>query len=288
MAEAERAERVRPLDRWMRWLLYAASGLVFLAGFQLFILSEQTATTFAWTVLPPLTAASLGAAYWSSVPVEFLAARQRTWAKARIAVPAVWAFTTLTLVVTLVHVDRFHFSSPDLGARAAAWLWLGIYAGVPVAMLVAAFLQRRVPGGEPPREVRFPRWFRFFLLVEGTGMAAMGVALLAVPGTALTVWPWSLTLLTARALGAWLLAIGIGTFHAVREDDLARIRPLGGGLTFFAVLEMVALARYPGDLHWDAASAWVYVAFLASLVPAGLFAWFGPKLFRGRGTQSSS
>ena len=278
MAEAERAERVRPLDRWMRWLLYAASGLVFLAGFQLFILSEQTATTFAWTVLPPLTAASLGAAYWSSVPVEFLAARERSWAKARIAVPAVWLFTTLTLIVTLVHVDRFHFSSPDLSARAAAWLWLGIYAGVPAAMLVAAFLQRRVPGDDPPRETRLPGWFRGFLLVEGTGMAAMGVALFAVPGTALTVWPWALTLLTARALGAWLLAIGIGVFHAVREDDLARIRPLGAGLTVFAVLELVALARYPGDMHWDASGAWVYLLFQGSLLPAGLYAWFGPNV----------
>lgn len=288
MAEPTNAPGVRPLNRWMRWLLYAASGLVFLAGFQLFVLSEQTATTFAWTVLPPLTAATLGAAYWSSVPVEFLAARQSSWAKARIAVPAVWAFTTLTLIVTLLHVDRFHFSSPDLGARAAAWFWLGIYAGVPVAMLVAAVLQRRMAGGDPPRETRLPGWFRVFLLVEGAGMVAIGVALFAVPATRLTVWPWTLTLLTARALGAWLLAIGLGAFHAVREDDLARIRPLGAGLTFFAVLELLALARYPGDMRWDAVGAWVYLLFLASLLPAGVYAWFGPRVFRRRASPSLS
>jgi len=288
MAEAEKAQGVRPLNQWMRWLLYAASGLVFLAGFQLFVLSEQTATTFAWTVNPALTAASLGAAYWAAVPVEFLAARQSSWAKARIAVPAVWAFTTLTLIVTIVHVDRFHFSSPDVTARAAAWLWLGIYAGVPAAMLVAAFMQRRMAGRDPPRETQLPGWLRGLLLVEGTGMAAMGVALFALPGTTLTVWPWTLTALTARAIGAWLLALAIGVFHAVREDDLARIRPLGGGLTAFAILELLALARYPGDMHWDAVGAWVYVLFLASLLPAGLYAWFRPRVFRGRAWRSSS
>ena len=85
----------------MRWLLYAASALVFLAGLQLTIFTEQTATYFAWTISTPLTAAFLGASYWAAVPVEVIAARQSTWATARVAVPAIWLFTTLTLVATL-------------------------------------------------------------------------------------------------------------------------------------------------------------------------------------------
>jgi hypothetical protein len=44
----------------MRGLLLAAGALVFLAGFQLFILTEQTDLYFAWTIQPPLTAAFLG------------------------------------------------------------------------------------------------------------------------------------------------------------------------------------------------------------------------------------
>ncbi len=119
-------------------------------------------------------------------------------------------------------------------------------------------------------------------------MPVIGVALFALPGTTLISWPWTLTALTARAIGAWLLGIGIGVFHGVREDDLARIRPLGGGLTAFAILELLALARYPADMHWDAVGAWVYLLFLASLLPAGLYAWFGPRVFRGRARHSSS
>jgi len=278
MAERDDSHGVRLLNTWMRILLYAASLLVFLAGFQLFVLTEQTATYFAWTVLPPLTAASLGAAYWSAVPVEFLAARQRHWAKARIAVPAVWTFTTLTLVVTLVHVDRFHFSSPDPIPRAAAWFWLAIYAGVPVAMLVAALVQRRTPGGDPPREKRLPAWFRIALLVEGGGMAVAGLSLFLVPGNALVVWPWTLTLLTARAIGAWLLGNAVITFHALWEDDLLRLRPVGSGFTLFALFALVALARYSGEANWGGPGTWIYVAFLASLLPIGLYAWFGPDL----------
>src|SRR5436309_5250157 len=136
MSEVGAASVVRPVIAPMRWLLYAASTLVFLAGLQLTVFTEQTDTYFAWTIHPRITAAFLGAAYWAAVPVEVIAARQSTWAAARIAIPAIWLFTTLTLVVTLVHFDKFHFNSPIPSAKGSAWFWLGIYAGVPVAMLL--------------------------------------------------------------------------------------------------------------------------------------------------------
>src|SRR5207249_3583692 len=142
----------------------AASSLVFLAGLQLSLLTEQTDTYFAWTIAPPLTAAFLGAAYWAAVPVELIAARETVWAKARVAVPAIWLFTTLTLVATLVHFDRFHFSSPMASAQGAAWFWLAIYAGVPVAMLLIGWLQIRAPGGDPPRGSPAPTWMRVLVL----------------------------------------------------------------------------------------------------------------------------
>ena len=44
---------VKPLAPAMRWLLFAAAALVFLAGFQLFVLTEHTGTYFAWTIANP-------------------------------------------------------------------------------------------------------------------------------------------------------------------------------------------------------------------------------------------
>ena len=140
---------VRELSVGMRGLLVAASVLVFLAGFQLFILTEQTEHYFEWTIQPPLTAAFLGAGYWSSFLLEFLASRERIWARARVAVPAVFAFTMLTLVATLLHFDRFHFGSTEIFARVTAWFWLMIYLVVPPIVLVLWIHQQRLPRGEP-------------------------------------------------------------------------------------------------------------------------------------------
>ena len=280
MAEEASVPGVRSLIRPMRWLLYAASALVFLAGLQLSLLTEQTDTYFAWTIAPPLTAAFLGAAYWAAVPVELTAARETVWAKARVAVPAIWLFTTLTLVATLVHFDRFHFSSPIASAQGAAWFWLAIYAGVPVAMLLIGWLQIRAPGGDPPRGSPAPTWMRVLVLGQGGGMLVFGAGLFLLPSAVAPLWPWPLTTLTSRAIGAWLIGIGFAAVHATRENDLPRITPLAGGYVAFAVLELIALARYAGIVNWATPAAWVYLAFLLSILPVGLGAlpirrWLG-------------
>jgi hypothetical protein len=254
----------------MRWLLYAASTLVFLAGLQLTVFTEQTDTYFAWTIAPPMTAAFLGAAYWAAVPVELIAAREKVWAKARVAVPAIWLFTTLTLVATLLHFDRFHFSSPISSAQGAAWFWLAIYAIVPVAMLLVGWLQLRAPGEDPPRGSPASLWMRIAVLVQGGAMLVFGAGLFLLPSTVGPLWPWTLTTLTARAIGAWLIGIGFAAIHANRENDFSRIQPLAGGYTAFAILELLALARYSGMVDWNSPAAWVYLAFLLSILPVGL------------------
>src|SRR5437667_7407909 len=277
MASAGPSSEIRPVIAPMRWLLYAASSLVFLAGLQLSLLTEQTDTYFAWTIAPPLTAAFLGAAYWAAVPVELIAARETVWAKARVAVPAIWLFTILTLVATLVHFDRFHLSSPIASAQGAAWFWLAIYAGVPVAMLLIGWLQIRTPGGDPPRGPPAATWMRALVLGQGVGMLAFGVGLSAIPDIIAPSWPWPLTTLTARAIGAWLIGIGVAALHANRENDVSRIRPLAGGYTAFALLELVAIARSTGNVNWSAPAAWVHLAFLLSVLPLGLLTLFQPR-----------
>src|SRR4029077_4669908 len=137
----------KPLVRGMRWLLYTAAVLVLLAGFQLFVFTARSGTFFGWTILNPLDAAFLGAAYWASVAIEILSGRQRVWANARIAVPTVLVFTVLTLVASLLHLDKFHLGAAfAAGPRLVTWAWLGIYVLVPLLMVFVLIVQARTPG----------------------------------------------------------------------------------------------------------------------------------------------
>src|SRR6266540_4814174 len=123
--------RSRPLVPGLRVMLAAASVLVFLAGVPLFLGSEQTDLYFAWTIAPPLTAAFLGAAYWSSLLMTVLSLRRGLWASGRLAVAAILVVSVLILAATALHLDRFHLASPVLVAQLVAWAWLIVYLVVP-------------------------------------------------------------------------------------------------------------------------------------------------------------
>jgi hypothetical protein len=255
----------------MQLMLLAASGLVFSVGIPLLFLTEQTEIYFAWTIQSALTTAFLGAAYWSSCALEFMAARDRLWANGRIAVPAVIVFTGLTFIVTMLHLDRFHFNAPSLLTRAGTWVWLAVYASVPLIMSVLLVLQLRQPGDDPPRALPLPAWMRIILSLNATVMILLGIGLLVAPNAIAPIWPWPLTELTGRAVGAWLIGLGIAAGHSVWENDLIRIRPALISSIVFSILQFVALARYPGEANWSSPSIWIFILFLVNFLIAGLY-----------------
>jgi len=255
----------------VRWLLVSAALLVFLAGVQLFVFPLRTDRWFAWTIDNPMTAVFLGASYWSAVALELTAARARRWSDARIAVPIVFVFTTATLVVTLVHIDKFHLDGDlDLGTRAVTWAWIAVYAIVPMLM-VAAVVRQRSTSVRVVDHLALPVPVRIVLAVEAVGLFGLGTALLVAPEGVDGAWPWSLTPLTARAIGAWLLALGVAAGHACRVDDVRAVRPLAITAVVFGVLQAVALARHGDALDWGSTSAWAYVGALVVVVVPGLW-----------------
>jgi hypothetical protein len=264
---------MRLLGPGMRRLLFAAGVLVFAAGIQLFVFTERTATRFAWTIEPPLTAAFLGASYWASVALEWTAARERVWARARVAAPAVFVFTTLTLVATLLHIDRFHLGERfAFSTQLVTWVWIAVYALVPPLMAVLMVVQRRITGADPSRSARLPRWLRAVLIAEALLLGAVGAGLFAAPERTSALWPWALTPLTARAVGAWLVGIGIAAAHSASENDFRRVRPAAVSYVLLGVLHGVVVARYPDQIEWGV-GAWVYVAIIALSVVVGVYAW---------------
>jgi len=254
----------------MRRLLFTASVLVLLAGIQLFAFTGRTGHFFAWTIANPLSAAFLGAGYWAAVAIEALAARQRLWANARIAVPAVLVFTVLTLAATLTHLDQLH-----LGARfpAATQIvtvaWIAIYLLVPALMLVLLAVQARTRGADPPRSAGLPAWLYLMLAAQTIILLGLGTALFAAPAQSAPLWPWKLTPMMAQAIGAWLIALGVAAGNAMLERDPHRLRPAAVGYILLAVLLFIALARYPHQFAWQSASGTVYLIFLTTMLLTG-------------------
>ena len=268
--ESGAAGGLRPLVPGMRGLLFTAAVLVLLAGFQLFVFTGRTGTFFAWTIANPLAAAFLGAGYWASVSIEALAGRQRVWANARIAVPTVFVFTVLTLTATLLHLGQFHLGGRfPTGTRIVTVAWIAIYVLVPVLMLVVLAVQARTPGVDPPRSAPLPVWLYGVLAAQAIVFLGIGIALFAAPAQAAPLWPWKLTPLVAQATAAWLISLGVAAAQALVERDARRLRPAAVGYLLLAVLQAIALARYPHQFHWGTGPGIIYLIFLGVMVLTG-------------------
>ena len=262
---------VKETSPGMRVLLYIASFLVLSVGLSLFLLSEKTDVYFSWTINPPLTAAFLGAGYLASFLLEFLSAREQVWARSRPAVPGVWVFTLLTLIVTLVHLDRFHFDSQTFITVAGTWVWLGIYVSVPIAMGILWIAQARQPGIDPRSAAPLPLWLRRTLILQGGFMLLLGSAMLLFPDFSIPLWPWKLSILTSQAIGAWGVGIGVIAMHAYWENDWQRLFPMMLSYTLFGMLQLINLARYPTALDGSRFSVAIYTIFMVSILLVGAY-----------------
>jgi hypothetical protein len=262
----------------MRHLLMVFCALTALAVVALFVLSENTSETFAWTIQPPITAAFLGAGYAAGFVLVALSLRDPVWAHNRVPVLTIFVFVALTLVATLVHINKMHFDddfgSLSLLAKAAAWLWLAVYVFVPVGMLVALYRQERAPGLDPAPQHPVPVPLRVALGLESAVLLVVGMLLFVDPAAAPRVWPWTLTPFTGRVVGAWLVAFGIATALAAVAGDLQRLRTAAIAYTTFGVVVLLTVARYTGDFDWDDPPTWTFLVVTAAMTATGAIGWW--------------
>jgi hypothetical protein len=208
--------------------------------------------------------------------VAIFVARERTWAEGRIGAVVALLFAPLTTAATLIHFDRFQIYD------ATGWFWVVAYV-LYVPLLAVLFVrQLRVPGGDPPRQVPLPTWMRVVFAAQAVLLIPLGIGLFAAPATLSRMWPWALTPLTGHITGVWCVSLGVIAAHARLENDMARVRPALRSYPFLALFQLVALARYPHDVQWSEAGAWIFLAYLASAVVLGAYG----LLFERRSTTS--
>ena len=99
-------------------------------------------------------------------------------------------------------------------------------------------------------------------------MLALGAALLAAPVQVAKLWP--LTALTGRAVGAWLVGLGIIAAQACHADRYEVVAVAFPAVTVYAALQLAVLAGFARSMHWDQAPVWCYGLFLASLLAVGV------------------
>lgn len=258
----------RQTNALMRFALILGAILTFFSGVQLFVFTDHTADLFAWSIAAGSSATVMGAFYWTACSLSFLSWRRQPWARARVGVPGVTLFLWATLFTTLIHLDKFHFSG-GASSQFAAWAWLVIYVVDPILVTIALFVQWRTPGLDPPRAAPLAAFYRYALVASGAILTVLGLAMLFVPEVVIGVSAWPLTPLTSRAIGSWVLAMGVLFATMAWENDADRIRPAAIACLVLSALLLVGMARYWEQFTWNGAG-WVYPILIAVVAGLGL------------------
>jgi hypothetical protein len=251
-----------------KWMLVPFVVLAVGATAALYVRTTHTEDEFSWTIAPELTAALLGAAYAGTLVFFLLALRERVWANFRMVIPAPFVLSTLLLVATLVHLDKFHLDRDPLPATIA-WIWLVVYLIVPPGLVFLTVAQLRTPGVDPPRTRPLPVGLRLVVLLYGVAGVVGGLMLFVTPGSLVPHWPWTITPLTGRALAAWLAGLGVAALQAVWENDVRRVRIGMAALIVVGAFGLVAVLRYSDDVTSWWPGGWVLVGVLGVMTAIG-------------------
>jgi hypothetical protein len=256
----------QPLDdrvlRATRWL---AAGIVpfLVAGFViLYLVPERSGQLFAWPIAPTLTAMVLAAAYAGGVWFFVSVLRTRQWHTVAAGFPAVVVFAALLGVTTFVHWDRFTHG------HVAFWVWTVLYVVAPFLVAGVWFVNRRTESAARPDEPRLGPWLRGSLVALGVVTVAFGVVLELVPAQMSYVWPWALTSLTARVIGA-VLCLGVAAFGVLHDDRCTAVVRMVEVALVMAVLVAAAVVRARDQVMWSRPLAWVMVAVLILFLVGG-------------------
>lgn len=273
------ASVARPIDRGVRGFIVAAMLLVGSAAASPLLFPARTDEYFAWTIRPPLTASWLGAGYASAFVALWMTRRRTDWRDVRIGVAVVSTGLVAILVATLLHLDRFHWSSPHLSARLWAWAWLAWYVVLPPVLVVVLLRQRRraaLQSGQARTVTHAPARPPLtigFRMLAGTTAAAMtlyGALLFLAPALARDVWPWPLTPLTARMIGAWWIGVAVALAAAARSENFGQVRVAAPAFVLYAVLQLAQLGLARDAL--GPAPALPAVVLLVALLVVGAWA----------------
>ena len=219
--------------------------------------ADDTGRLFAWRIIPSFTPMVLAAVYLGGAYFFFRAARAQQWHTVGGGFLSVGLFATLMGIATILHWSLF------IHTNLAFWLWAVLYFTTPFLVFAVWWRNRSEQPPTPPGALLVPIPAARLIGVAGVLAAAASVVLFLFPGLAIDVWPWTLTQLTARVMGAIfaLGAVGVAALHHRRWSGMQILLQVEG-----LMLALIAVAALRARDEFDPSKplTWLFaVGFVA-------------------------
>ena len=269
-SQAAALEHAKTLPVW--WPLRAWLGVEALFGLGasagIFLNPGGSLANFAWPIKPDVMGATLGAFYLGSLftlaPSVFIT----VWQNVRVIVLPGAVFTTMLLIATILHWDRFSTTTIPF------YIWLASYV-LPPPIFGAMYwwhqTRSRPVGADIKRPL--PGAIRAFLLANGLGLSAFAAFTFLMPSILQQIAPWNFTPLTARVFCGFLMLVGLFQLGMAWENDLIRSRIAAPMLIAFPVALAIQLFRFSAEVRWTSVALWVFLIDVVLIALVSLVVW---------------
>jgi len=231
----------------------------------LYVWPNDSGRLFAWPIKPAMSAMLLASAYAGGIYYFARVALSKRWHTIKDGFLPVATFATLLGIATLVHWDRFTHNSVSF------WAWAGLYFTTPFLVLGAWLLNRQADPGVPePGERPIAPAARCILCAVGAMSLGLALLLFLQPGLLIAIWPWKLTPLTARVVGAMFALPGVLAFEMVVDPRWSAARVMVQALVVSFSLMIIAMLRARADFDWAHPAAWIVAGGLVAMYAGGL------------------
>ena len=225
-----------------RLVLIVVVPFLLLAFLILYIFPDLSGERFAWAIKPDMTALFIGSGYLGGAYMFVFAIFGKRWHRIKAAFPPVTTFTVAMLLATILHWDRFdihHFPFQ---------LWLFLYIVTPF-LVPYLWIKNRVtdPGAPESDDLTVPALAKWAFMASGILGIGMALLMFISPQTMISIWPWTLSPLTARILGGWFGLLGVGGLYTSQDSRWSAWRMPMQSITFWGILILIGAFMNPQD-----------------------------------------
>ena len=243
----------------------------------LYFFPGNTKQLFAWTIKPTMTPMVLASAYLGGAYFFARVPRERRWNAVKTGFLSVALFASLLGIATIIHWDKFNHG------HIAFWLWAGLYFLAPFLVFGAWLANRRYAAPARSDERALAPVARWVVGLIGLLALIQGIVMFLLPAQVIPLWPWFLTPLTCRVVGA-IFCLGTAGIGVLVDPRWTTVRLMLQVETLMVVLMLIAAVRAKGEFDTGRPLTWLMVGGFVAVLLGSAYLWYDMETRARRGT----
>lgn len=239
---------------WLHTLIAA------LAGFCLYLFPKTFSSLWPWA-LPPLAARFMGSLFLGGAFCTLLAALSSE--PLPVDGPSLLGLGYLLIA----SVGLLEMSATGLTLKMTAWL----AAFIAMALLFGVLLILGHQASRQENQSHLPRDLRVYFKIHLAVVLPVGLSMYLLPALAQKLWPWNLSIVNVRLLGAFFVGASILSIWCLRQKSWHDVQPLVGLYAVFTTLATVASILHFSLFNPARLVTWL---FFALYLFVGVGAWY--------------